>query len=79
VTGVSKSVANHDRTTRYSAGEQRADEVKRWWGGRDSNPRPEDYEDFWPKRYAFERGERWRSERGAPNPLLLKGAHNKIS
>jgi hypothetical protein len=21
-----------------------ADEAKRWWGGRDSNPRPEDYE-----------------------------------
>jgi hypothetical protein len=28
------------------------------WGGRDLNPRPEDYEDFRPKRFAIERNER---------------------
>jgi hypothetical protein len=37
------------------------------------NPRPEDYEDFRPERFALECGERWRSERGASNTSLLKG------
>jgi hypothetical protein len=43
------------------------------WGGRDLNPRPEDYEDFRPKRFAARRDERWRCERGASNTSLLTG------
>jgi hypothetical protein len=49
------------------------------WGGRDLNPRPEDYEDSRPERFAARRDERWRSERGASNTSLLKGGEFKIS
>jgi hypothetical protein len=37
-------------------------------------PRPEDYEDFRPKRYAATRTERVKSERGAPNTFLFMKA-----
>jgi hypothetical protein len=43
------------------------------------NPRPEDYEDSQPKRYASEREWRQRLERCAPNTFLLKGASTKIN
>jgi hypothetical protein len=47
------------------------------WGGRVSNPRPEDYEDFRPKRFAVRRDERWMSERSASNTSLLKGGESR--
>jgi hypothetical protein len=50
-----------------------------WWGGRDSNPRPKDYEDFRPERYAARRDERYSSERNAPNTCLLERSDIKIN
>jgi hypothetical protein len=52
---------------------------RRTSGGWDSNPRPRDYEDSRPERFAARRDERWRSERGASNTSLLKGGEFKIS
>jgi hypothetical protein len=49
----------------------------RKWGGRDSNPRPEDYEDFRPKRYAPTRIQRVYSLRCASNTFLLNGGPNQ--
>jgi len=49
------------------------------WGGWGSNPRPKDYEDFEPKRYATRRNERQRSKRSASNTSLLKRSDIKIN